>query len=155
MKIYFDSKDIINIFEKSAPCSSDILEKILTSGAIRGKDADHRVQPGNTREQSIYISGIRILLGQGPERKSAFEETDIAEEITEVISQLYHVVQDKPEHEGEGNIQADKQQTERLLQLLRSRQLEEHMQISSSSDGDTAQVAEPEESEEELQLEWV
>ncbi len=33
MKIYFDSKDLINIIEKSAPCSADNLENILNSGS--------------------------------------------------------------------------------------------------------------------------
>lgn len=32
MIIYFDSKDLINIFEKSTPCSADKLEDILKSG---------------------------------------------------------------------------------------------------------------------------
>lgn len=32
MKIYFDSKDLINIFEKSTPCSAGNLEKTLNSG---------------------------------------------------------------------------------------------------------------------------
>jgi len=33
MKIYFDSKDIINIIEKSTPCSADDLKNILNSGS--------------------------------------------------------------------------------------------------------------------------
>lgn len=32
MLVYFDAKDIINIFEKSQPCSSEHLEKILKRG---------------------------------------------------------------------------------------------------------------------------
>lgn len=33
MKIYFDSKDLINIIEKSTPCSTDNLKNILNSGS--------------------------------------------------------------------------------------------------------------------------